>query len=936
MRYCLLCVVLLVFHQCAISQRFGGTPPRVKWKQVNTDTARIIFPEGLDSSARRIASILHRMAAERPLGLGERTDKINIVLQNQTVIANGYVGLGPYRSEFYLTPAMNNFDQGSISWNDQLAIHEYRHVQQFNNFRHGLSRAAGVLFGQDGYALAVNASVPDWFYEGDAVYHETVLTQQGRGRLPLFLNAFPSLWKEGKNYSWMKLRNGSLKDYVPGHYHLGYLLVNFGYSRFGDDFWKKVTTDAAAYKGLVYPFQQAIERHAGMKYKEFCRAAFEHYKSQLAERKPGMNTDGQAVVPVNRKVVTNYLFPYSIAADSLLYLKTSYDKRPAFYIKDAMGEKLLRVRDVSVEDQFSYRNGKIVYAAYESAPRWGWRDYSVIRVLDVRTNRQHTLRERTRYFTPDISPSGTKVVAVQVALNGKSELHLLETATGNGIVAFRSADILLFTDPKFIDEQSVVTVVRLKDGKTALAIASVETGTIERVTNPSFSVSGFPNVVDGRIYFTASVDGRDDVYLYEVLEKKMFRLTDGPFGNYFVNVANGKMTWSTLTAEGYHLQQVEEKDVRRVPVTATSMEKLTPLFAVGVSEKVSDILARTQVREFPVSRYSKSTGLLNFHSWRPYYEDPEFSFSLYGENILNTTQTELYYLYNENDRTHAAGFNFMYGGWFPYLSAGTQFTFDRRAVASNNQVKEWNQLDTRVGVSVPLSWVKGKMINTLGFGSSYVYRNDFNKGPNKDLFTDINFSYLSHFVNWGQQVQRATQHIFPRLGYNVSLNYRHAITKFTSWQPLVTASVFLPGAYKTHSLVLTGAFQETDTLNALFGNRFPYSRGYNAAYFSRMWKVAANYHFPVVYPDFGFANIFYLQRVRGNVFYDMTRVYSTNKLATADQRSVGGEIFLDTKWWNQHPLTFGFRMSYLLDNDFYTQSKGAVWEFILPVSIIPR
>ncbi len=30
-------------------------------------------------------------------------------MQNQTTIANGYVGLGPYRSEFYLTPAMKQF-----------------------------------------------------------------------------------------------------------------------------------------------------------------------------------------------------------------------------------------------------------------------------------------------------------------------------------------------------------------------------------------------------------------------------------------------------------------------------------------------------------------------------------------------------------------------------------------------------------------------------------------------------------------------------------------------------------------------------------------------------------------------------------------------------------------------------------------------------------
>lgn len=87
----------------------------------------------------------------------------------------------------FLTPQLNNFQEGSISWADQIAVHEYRHVQQFNNFNNGLSKTMKVLFGEEGYALAINASIPDWFYEGDAVYNETVLTKQGRGGYPFFL-----------------------------------------------------------------------------------------------------------------------------------------------------------------------------------------------------------------------------------------------------------------------------------------------------------------------------------------------------------------------------------------------------------------------------------------------------------------------------------------------------------------------------------------------------------------------------------------------------------------------------------------------------------------------------------------------------------------------------------------------------------------------------
>lgn len=927
-------LVACFFTLISSAQIFGGNPPSFKWNQVSTDSARIIFPEGLDSQAQRVASIVHHLAARKPVSMGDQFRKINIVLQNQTTIPNGYVGLGPFRSEFFLSPVMNNFEEGSISWTDQLAIHEYRHVQQFNNFRNGISKAMYYLFGEEGLALAINASVPDWFYEGDAVYNETILSSQGRGRLPLFNNAFPALWQAGKNYSWMKLRNGSYKDYIPNHYYLGYLLVNYGREKYGLDFWSKVTQDASAYKGLIYPFQKAIEKHAGVDYKTFREQAFDFYKGATQ----GLPQGGSLHSNVTERYVTNYYFPYSISADSLLYLKRSYRHRPAFYIKDGNGEHKLRTKDIAIDEQFSYRNGKIVYAAYETDPRWGWKDYSVIKLLDVQSGQQKTLTHKTKYFTPDISASGKKIAVVQVQTSGKSELHVLDAKTGEVIQQVRALDISLFTDPKFIDEDSIITAVRLREGRMALALVNLPLGSITRLTTPSFNVVGYPSVSNGVVYFTASYGGNDDVFALRLQNRKLYRLTSGSSGNYFANAANGKITWSTFTADGYQLRQMDEKDMVWEEVSAAYTEAISTKYPVSYEKEVSDILiSGVERREFPVSKYRKSTRLLNFHSWRPYYSDPIFTYSIYGENILNTLQTELYYLYNENEKTSAVGFNTVYGGFFPFLNLGTEYTFNREAPVAN-RIRRWDQLDIRFGLNVPLSFTSGRTFKNLNFGSFYVLRNEFNKGFFKDSIGNTTFSYLQHFISWNQQVQSAVQHIFPRWGYALSLNHRHAISSYEGYQFIGSSAIYLPGAFSTHNLVLTGAFQQRDTLNdpALFGNRFSYSRGFTGRYFSRMWRLSANYHFPVFYPDWGFGNILYLQRIRANGFYDFTKVYSRDKTVTADQRSVGGEVFIDTKWWNQHPLTFGFRVSRLLDPDQFDGFKGTVFEFILPVSIIPR
>ena len=930
-------LIFLLFPFSLFAQRFGGTPPSVHWQQINTDTVRIIFPQKLDSIAQRVASLVHYEAKHTSVPAGEQLRKIDIVLQNLTVVSNGYVGLGPYRSEFYLNPAPDNFQLGSIPWPDQLAIHEYRHVQQYNNFHHGLSNFMYHLFGEEGYALATNASIPDWFYEGDAVYNETILSRQGRGRLPLFMNAYPSLWQAGKNYSWMKLRNGSLKDYVPNHYNLGYLLVNYGRQKYGLDFWENVTKDASAFKGLFYPFQKAVKKYTGIGYRQFRKEALESYKNSNAANTDPKKQSPLPVFPVNRKVVTNYLFPYAVASDSLLYLQTAYNKRPAFYIHDKNGEHRLRVRDISLEDQYSYNNGKIVYAAYETDPRWSWRDYSVIKLLDVQTNTQKRISTRSRYFSPDISASGQQVVASQVSIDGKSELHILDPANGKVLKSIKSPDVSVFTNPKFINDDSVVCVVRLRDGKMALAIANLQTGSLVRLTPPSFNVAGYPCVSDHLVYFTASYGGNDDVFAVTPGDSIIYRITNGPLGNYFVNAANGKLTWSAFTAEGYQLQQVNQKDIAFIPVSPAITENEVVPYPVSHAGEIMPIVpGNLPLRSFAVDKYRKGTRLLNFHSWRPYYEDPEFSFSLYGENVLNTLQTELYYLYNQNENTNAAGFNAVYGGWFPYIGIGSQYTFDRQQV-TGNKLRHWDQLDTRVGLSIPLNWIAGKNFKQFNAGVNYYYRNEFNKGFFRDSLGNTNFTYLQYFLNWGQQVETAVQHIFPRLGYNISMQYQQAVTKYESKQFLGRATVYLPGVAATHSIVFTGAWEETGINDVKFSDRFSYSRGYHSAYFARMWRVSGNYHLPLVYPDWGFANIFYLQRVRGNAFFDFTKVYNRQKNPLADQRAVGGELFFDTKWWNQHPLTSGVRMSYLLDRDFVTGKKGVnVFEFILPVSIIPR
>ena len=122
----LFCFIFAVVIQLQ-AQEFGGNPPSIKWNQIQLPAGRIIFPQNLNQQGERVASIVDHLYRDTTSSVGSTRRKVNIVLQNQTTITNGYVALAPWRSEFLLTPAQSGFELGSLPSTDNLAVHEYRH-----------------------------------------------------------------------------------------------------------------------------------------------------------------------------------------------------------------------------------------------------------------------------------------------------------------------------------------------------------------------------------------------------------------------------------------------------------------------------------------------------------------------------------------------------------------------------------------------------------------------------------------------------------------------------------------------------------------------------------------------------------------------------------------------------------------------------------------
>ncbi|MFD0750065.1 hypothetical protein ACFQZS_07930 [Mucilaginibacter calamicampi] len=912
----------------AFAQQFGGNPPSVKWRQVNTPAVKVIFSQGLDSVAFNIAGVIDRVNPAVQPTIGNRQKKVSLVLQDKTTIPNAYVGLAPFRSEFYLTPDQNSFELGSLPWADQLAIHEYRHVQQYNNFNVGLSRVLSTIFGQGGQAVANSLSVPDWFFEGDAVYNETLVSRQGRGRLPYFYNGYRALWAANKNYSWMKLRNGSYKDYIPDWYPMGYMLVSYGREKYGNELWRNVTHDAAAFNSLFYPMQHAVKKYTGKDFKTFRTEGLNYFKQQYQYK---------SIIQSSNNSVINNEFPAFVDENTLIYVTSAYDKLPQFTLNKNGVETKVSVRSRSLDNYFDYRNGKVVYAAYRPDLRWTYRDYSELRVLDISTGKERQLTRSTKYFAPAFNADGTLIVAVKTVA-GQSWLHILDAATGKVIDEIPNPDKLFYTYPKFYNTQTLVAAVRNSKGEMTLAFIDIKTGVAKYLLPWSFNPIGFIAVNSNKIYFSATAGKNDRLFSFYPATARLleFKSNIANLNQYQPAVSGSKLAWVEFTVYGYKVNEATSTSSQWIETPQQTIQSLSDFnISVLAKDSSANLLGAVSTPTLAVSKYSKAHGLFNFHSLIPDFSDPNYSLTLTGENVLNTFRSEVSFNYNRDEGSKQFGFAALYGGLFPFIRGGVNYTLDRRSLFNGERIY-FNEKDVYAGLQLPLNLSNGKNVTSLSAGSDVYYTSNTIQDPFRTRFRDRNYTYLSHSISFSNRIQQAKQHIYPRFGQNISLSYRYAISSLTASQFLANGTLFLPGVLRNHNLVINVAHQEKGQSNAVnFSNNFPFSRGYTAENLQQMNKIGVNYHLPLFYPDAGLAQTVYFMRVRANLFYDYTRAqdtFSNGKPFNADFRTAGAELYFDTKWFNQHPLTFGVRYSYLLDNDIFGGLGKNRIELILPVS----
>jgi hypothetical protein len=929
--------LLLIFSINLNAQDMGGNPTGLNWQILGSPSVRVIYPKGMEIQAQRIAGLINYLDSNTRQSIGPKKHRLDLVLQNQTVNPNGYVGLAPFRSEFYATPPASNNLLGSMNWLDALTIHEYRHALQFMNSLQGFTKAFYYLQGERIWTILNAISIPNWYFEGDAVIMETALSSCGRGRASFFTMEQRALAYENKNYSYLQNRNGSYKKMIPDHYRLGYMMLTKIRNEKGNNITSKILRDASAYKGIFYPFSRALKKSTGYSTKTLYAQAWEDKKIEFKKQLINVNSPTTSVTQKNNTTYTSYRFPCALENGDIVVRKGSF-KITDEIVKLSNGkEEKLTTIGFNNDDILHYSNGTLAWTELAIDSRRANKDYSNIVTYNLNTHKKIYLTKKERYFSPSISPDGKLIASIHISPEQQNEIHIIDILSKAVVKKIKTPlNYFLSRIAWNNDGNSIVTVAK-QNSKVALIKINIQNTEIQELTDWTSHTMDAPAIMDNKVYFNAGYTGIDNIFCTDLAgSKKIYQVTSVPVGAFDPRpTQNNEILFTEFTYMGYVISkqslnnQNQNKIIEVVEPSEMEIFKTTANISEG-----GNILDKNYASNYTSKPYNGLFRGVKLHSWNisPSISNPGVSIDMI--NLLRDISLQLGGNINKNE-----GNSISYVGkliiarYFPQLSFTAKQAKRQTEFYSNaDTLSKQTFSETTLGaeISIPLAWLKGnfsyKFVPELGV--SYNSFNSINEEGNN--IATKNFSNTHFGISFSSKRRRALQNVGTRLGVELKTKYYTALNSISANKTEALARVFLPGFAPNHNFTISASYQKEKLTNLYqYADVFEYSRGFTSPINDEFKLIKAEYQLPLLYPDYGALGITYFKRIRANFYYDYGIGENIKMKKSTVYNSAGVELIFDNTVLNFLPLSFGLRKSYLINSDpLLAKSKSGFSFFI--------
>ena len=912
--YWTLLLLLMLFSPFCVSAQLGeannGNPPSLEWQEISNESARIIFPKGLDKQAERVADIIDYLNKNNRTSIGEKKYKkpIDIIFQNQMTESNGFVTAAPFRSEFFTTAPQRGF-AGTNDWMDELAIHEYRHVLQLHNSRQGLTKLGKKLFGETTWIGLAFLSTPFWFTEGDAVMQETLLSKSGRGRSAGFLTQYRAMHEAGVKFSYEKIRNNSYKSFLPDRYKTGYLMSLYGRKRFGNNIWKGVAGDAVKYKGLFWSFSQGLKKRTNMHSPQFydwmIDSLYQDWDAQKARDSWTIKT--QTInQPIPSKDPTFYGYPKFISPNELLFVKSSFSDISRFYTKKN-GESIKKLFTLGNQDAYcNYKNKKLVWAETTSDIRWPNKTFSVIYIYDFKTHKKRKLTHKTKLFSPDINSDGSKIIAIKSDELMQYQAQIIDAQTGAIVSKIPNPKNILLSSPRWLDQQTIVAIAQ-HHNQNALVQVDITSGRMSPIIDYTANLMSNPAPSGQYVLFTADFQEVRNIYAVNIRTTEIFQVTHSMVSANHVDVSKDQQ-WIVFSE-----RQINGRDIKKMAFNPEKWRKIIPSEPIDrytellpLMQIESNILDKIPAQKYVVQKFNRKKDFIKFHSWTPtIIGRNRYGLNLHSTNLLATT--DIHIKPNAGGDGYGLQSDLIYNKYYPKLGISNNIGTGKIQVSDSSKVLPYQWNNTLASLSIPLIFSKNAYYRFLNFKVSGGLRN-YQSDIKNSLLDSYQYGFKINYLNYQH---RSRQQIATRHGQAISIGWTHRqLSNNVQFQVLETkASLYLPGISHTHSLQLKANYKE------VFGDSrrvsiFTMPRGY----YSILGKdkgilSTVEYALPLGYPDLSVSSLLFFKRIRSHFFFD----YSYDFDQTG-YYSTGVELITDIgllRFGDVFNFPIGIRVSYL-------------------------
>ena len=878
--------ILSLISHSSFSQIFGGeqNPLSVKWRQINASGFQVIYPAELEREAQRMANTLGYIYPHVGSSLNRKKTSIPILLQNQGVVANGFVQLAPKKSEFYTTPPQQ-FD--SQDWLNNLAVHELRHVAQFDKLTGGKARP----FPEDVYFAWFGVSIPLWFFEGDAVTIETALTNAGRGRQPSWIMPYRTALLDGRKISYSKAYFGSNKDITPGYYQLGYLMASDIRKKFGREIFDSVLTDIRRRPVRPYPFSNSLKKFTDKGTRQWYLESSRQIGKDWSEQNKNIKSIDYPSLNKPANYASNYFMPLKLKSGKILVLKQS-KAEPAHFVFIGADRKEQKLIGIGYQEQpwFSYANNLIVWDEVRYDPRYRQRSYSVICSYDLLTKKTKKLSSRSRLFSPSLSADGKKIVAVKFDLSNKCNLVELDAGTGKILNIIANPGNLILQTPAYDESGEHIAYISLSEkGKTLQVLGNDDKNdTLIKETQQQLSR---PIYIGPNIAFNAHYNGIDNIYTIDTISKKISALSASKYGAFNPSKTEGQdsILFNNYSATGYDIAStgLESKTLGRNSFVYFGA-------ATQQQENTKNVFLSVPDSTFSSRPYKTLSHLFNVHSVIPVIEDEyNFGLQLNSNNLLSTFDAfaEADYHRDINRFEYVAGIRLK--TFYPVINA----TYRNRPVRSFYSTKtgiaqgDWRENNIQLQASVPLSInVRNHTYSLSGSVSTSYTKRYMPENLPSNFITTLNFP-LRYGLSLSHSTRTSERDIAPRWAQTFRLSYVHQ--PFDDQLPgklfAVESFLYFPGVLKNHSLLANFNYQ-TATGIRRFDKQINTVYGYNNIKATSVLKntLLFNYRFPFAFPDAEIGPLAYIRNFRTSLFCHYENIGTDTNLA--EPKTYGFEI----------------------------------------------